>query len=235
MSKLSKFFKKLGHQISVNFKHGKKYIAPMVISALTGGFGTGILNSLGSAGGKGFGTLLNHGANKVLGNLFGGKTASAITNVINKDTPAREIGSTGTSVAQNATADWFRPIVKAWDTSMIVTPAANKLAQMENRDAIEAANNKSNSQVNSLADLFENIDTPEIKLRNPDLGSIQPVSSVEANRWVGKSSNQNEDTDDGYEEYYDDNGILRRRKKAMALNPLFNDGNTDIPAANITA
>lgn len=74
---ISSFFKDLGRQIKTNLKHGMKYIAPVLISALTGGWGGALLNGLGLGsvsnllgtvgskvlGGLGLGGLLGNGAN----------------------------------------------------------------------------------------------------------------------------------------------------------------------------
>ncbi len=72
--KIKKFFKKLGKQIKTNLKHGAKYIAPVLISAITGGFGSGIVKSL--FGGKIAGALSNLG-NNTIGKLFGGVGSKA--------------------------------------------------------------------------------------------------------------------------------------------------------------
>ena len=72
--KIKKFFKKLGKQIKTNLKHGAKYIAPVLISAMTGGFGSGIVKSL--FGNKFAGALSKLG-NNTIGKLFGGKAATA--------------------------------------------------------------------------------------------------------------------------------------------------------------
>lgn len=70
--KIKKFFKKLGKQIKTNLKHGAKYIAPVLISAMTGGFGSGIVKSL--FGNRAAGSLANFG-NGTIGRLFGGRAA----------------------------------------------------------------------------------------------------------------------------------------------------------------
>lgn len=44
--KIGNFFKKLGKQIKTNLKHGAKYIVPVLVSAMTGGFGSGIVQGL---------------------------------------------------------------------------------------------------------------------------------------------------------------------------------------------
>lgn len=72
--KIKKFFKKLGKQIKTNLKHGAKYIAPVLLSAMTGGFGSGIVKSL--FGNKIAGGLLNFG-NNTIGKLFGGLGSNA--------------------------------------------------------------------------------------------------------------------------------------------------------------
>lgn len=72
--KIKKFFKKLGKQIKTNLKHGAKYIAPVLLSAMTGGFGSGIVKSL--FGNKIAGSLANFG-NNTIGKLFGGRAATA--------------------------------------------------------------------------------------------------------------------------------------------------------------
>lgn len=72
--KIKKFFKKLGKQIKTNLKHGAKYIAPVLVSAMTGGFGSGIVKSL--FGNKIAGSLANFG-NNTIGRLFGGRAATA--------------------------------------------------------------------------------------------------------------------------------------------------------------
>ncbi|MBR4329766.1 MAG: hypothetical protein IKP71_07915, partial [Candidatus Riflebacteria bacterium] len=72
--KITKFFKKLGKQIKTNLKHGAKYIAPVLLSAMTGGFGSGIVKSL--FGNKIAGGLLNFG-NNTIGKLFGGLGSNA--------------------------------------------------------------------------------------------------------------------------------------------------------------
>ena len=72
--KIKKFFKKLGKQIKTNLKHGAKYIVPVLVSAMTGGFGSGIVQSL--FGGKIAGALSNLG-NNTIGKLFGGLGSKA--------------------------------------------------------------------------------------------------------------------------------------------------------------
>lgn len=72
--KIKKFFKKLGKQIKTNLKHGAKYIAPVLISAMTGGFGSGIVKSL--FGNKLAGNLAKLG-NNTIGKLFGGLGSNA--------------------------------------------------------------------------------------------------------------------------------------------------------------
>ncbi len=72
--KIKKFFKKLGKQIKTNLKHGAKYIAPVLISAMTGGFGSGIVKSL--FGNKLAGNLAKLG-NNTIGKLFGGRASTA--------------------------------------------------------------------------------------------------------------------------------------------------------------
>ena len=72
--KIKKFFKKLGKQIKTNLKHGAKYIAPVLLSAMTGGFGSGIVKSL--FGNKFAGALSKLG-NNTIGKLFGGRASTA--------------------------------------------------------------------------------------------------------------------------------------------------------------
>ena len=64
--KVGKFFKKLGNQIKTNLKHGAKYIVPVLLSGMTGGFGSGIVQSL--FGGNAAGMLKGLG-NKVFTKL----------------------------------------------------------------------------------------------------------------------------------------------------------------------
>lgn len=63
---IGNFFKKLGHQIKVNLKHGAKYIVPVLVSAMTGGFGSGIVQGL--FGGNAAGALKGLGG-KIFGKL----------------------------------------------------------------------------------------------------------------------------------------------------------------------
>lgn len=101
MSKLSKFFKKLGKQIKTNLKHGAKYIVPVLVSALTGGFGSGIVQSL--FGGKVAGALSNFG-NKVFGGLLGKSSAGALPSSVTEGAKAvgEAVNSTGVPAVSTA-------------------------------------------------------------------------------------------------------------------------------------
>lgn len=83
---IGKFFKKLGHQIKVNLKHGAKYIVPVLVSAMTGGFGSGIVQSI--FGGNAAGMLKGLGG-KVFSKLGLKGLAPQLTN----NTASNAIGS----------------------------------------------------------------------------------------------------------------------------------------------
>ncbi len=101
VKKIKKFFKKLGKQIKTNLKHGAKYIAPVLISALTGGFGSSIVQSL--FGGKVAGALSNFG-NKVFGGLLGKSSAGALPSSVTEGAKAvgEAVNSTGVPAVSTA-------------------------------------------------------------------------------------------------------------------------------------
>lgn len=84
--KVGNFFKKLGKQIKTNLKHGAKYIVPVLFSAMTGGFGSGIVQSL--FGGNAAGMLKGLGG-KVFSKLGLKGLAPQLTN----NTASKAIGS----------------------------------------------------------------------------------------------------------------------------------------------
>lgn len=95
---IKKFFKKLGHQISTNWKHGKKYIVPILVSALTGGFGSSIVQGL--FGGKVAGALSGVG-NKLLGGIFGGGTSAGSATAKAISDASSAASNTASGVASN--------------------------------------------------------------------------------------------------------------------------------------
>lgn len=115
---IKKAAKKLGKQIKTNFKHGAKYIVPVLVSAMTGGFGSGIVKTL--FGGKIAGALANFGS-KALGGLVGQTRAVNDAKKIADGAQLVSDGAGALTEAVNSAAPYLK-------TASIMLPGLNGVA-----------------------------------------------------------------------------------------------------------
>ena len=99
LKSIGKALKKAWKQVKTNLKHGAKYIVPVLVSALTGGWGGTVVKAL--FGGKIAGAIAGAGT-KLLGGLFG--NSAAANAIANRATDSNAVGSVLGSEATRAAA-----------------------------------------------------------------------------------------------------------------------------------
>lgn len=137
LKKVKKFFKKLGKQIKTNLKHGAKYIVPVLVSAMTGGFGSGIVKSL--FGNKIAGSLANFG-NNTIGKLFGGAGSNAkqitdASKLVTETLSGAENALPGFEQVANVVKNAVSPII-----SPVLSGASNTLPGVSNVARLVSSN-----------------------------------------------------------------------------------------------
>ena len=200
--KVGNFFKKLGKQIKTNLKHGAKYIVPVLVSAMTGGFGSGIVQGL--FGGNAAGALKGLGG-KIFSKLgLKGLTAlpkGEIANVesaVNTATPsivnatntalgsamgAPQMGLAGSSIFGNAVnsavSSALPETVAKLGTSELLSHPLGKLADklLEN-NTINAAGRSVDSIYAKDNSSSSGSSSSNVELKLPEFGAEEKKSTA---------------------------------------------------------
>lgn len=182
---IGKALKKAWKQVKTNLKHGAKYIVPVLVSALTGGWGGTVVKAL--FGGKIAGALAGAGT-KLLGGLFG--NSAAANAIANRATDSNAVGSVLGSEATRAAAG--QAITDAATQGLTGVLGTAGIPGLGNLGAAQLANNamagvyKANVVGNALnsaiaakdaADIAHNIsESKKLVNQNPQLAEVDKLA-----------------------------------------------------------
>lgn len=180
---IGKALKKMVKQIKTNIKHGAGYIVPVLVSALTGGWGGTVVKAL--FGGKIAGALAGAGT-KLLGGLFGNSAAAnAIANrATDLNAEGSVLGSEATRVAagQAITDAATQGLTGVLGTAGV--PGLGNLGAAQLADNAMAGVYKANVVGNALniaakdaADIAHNIsESKKLVNQNPQLAEVDKLA-----------------------------------------------------------